>query len=208
MPFCLIWRFSWIISSTCYCWDSSVAVTGLTYLALPHKLVSPSSACLNCHTQHQHIYPHILPAYGDKCQREEFFFAIKNSITAWCLNLTSPQPFTSTGSELELWTDAGSGLSMVEKRHHVTARNRFYPVFIPLIKKYNKGRKTFQPVLKVNATAFSSVLCICIQETTYNTHSLLWSSLALPSLTICYNFSFNLLHILVIQCYEDHTRNH
>jgi len=39
-------------------------------------------------------------------------------------------------------------------------------------------------------------------------HSLLWSSLAPPSLTICYNFSFNLLHILVIQCYEDHTRNH
>jgi hypothetical protein len=70
----------------------------------------------------------------------------------------SSQPFTSTGNKLELRIDVGSRLSMVEKRHHVTAWSQFYPVFIPLIKKYDKGRKTFQPVLKVNATAFGSVL--------------------------------------------------
>jgi hypothetical protein len=63
---------------------------------------------------------------------------------ALCLNLTSSQPFTSAGNELELLIDVGSRLSMVEKRHHVTVRNRFYPVFIPPIKKnITKDAKLF-----------------------------------------------------------------
>ena len=133
--------------------------------------------------------------------------AIKNSMTARCLNRMSSQPSISTGNKIELRIDVGSRISMVEKKYHVTAWNRFYPVFITLIKKYERGRKTLQPLL-VNATAFCSVLWICIEETTYNTHSLLWFSLALPILPICYNYSFNILHILVMQCYKVHKRNH
>jgi hypothetical protein len=85
------------------------------------------------------------------------FSAIKNSTMAWCLNCTSSQPSISTSNELELWIDVGSRLSMVEKRIHVTAWNRFYSVFITLITKYDKGHKTFQPVF-INATAFCSLL--------------------------------------------------
>lgn len=33
-------------------------------------------------------------------------------------------------------------------------------------------------------------------------------SLALPSLTICANYSFNILHIVVFYCHEDHNKNH
>ena len=98
----------------------------LANLALSHKLASSPSSCLNCHTQHLTVltathYPHTLPARSNECWWQKFFPAVKNSIMAHCLNCTSSQPSTSTGTEPELWIAVSSRLCMVEERYRMTA---------------------------------------------------------------------------------------
>lgn len=93
-----------ITSSTLSWWDLPVAVTGLPNLTLSYKLASSPSSCLHCHTQHltaltSTLYPHTLPAYGNECRWQKFFPAVKNSIMGHCLNCTSSQHSTSTGTE-------------------------------------------------------------------------------------------------------------
>ena len=59
----------------------------------------------------------------------------------------SSHPSISTGTEREFWIAVGSRLRMVEERHHVTAWNHFYPVFItPLkIKNITEQAELFSP---------------------------------------------------------------
>ena len=74
----------------------------------------------------------------------EIFYAVKHSITAHSLRRTSSQSSISTGTEPELRTAVGSTLRMVEGRYHVTACNRFDPVFIN-IKKMTVEVKLLSP---------------------------------------------------------------
>jgi len=53
----------------------------------------------------------------------------------------------STGNEPELWTAVGSRLYIVEGRNHVTVWNRFYAVFITLIKNMTQVVKHFRSSL-------------------------------------------------------------
>jgi hypothetical protein len=69
--------------------------------------------------------------------------AVKNLITARCLNHAFSQPSTSTGTEPELWIVVGSSLCMMEERYHVTTGNRFYPVFFTQIKNMAEETKLF-----------------------------------------------------------------
>ena len=87
------------------------------------------------------------------------FSTVKNSITAHCLNCTSSQRSILTGTKQVLWIAVGSRLRMVEMRHHVTARNQCYPVFIILIKNMTKKAKTFQTILLQVCAASPLVIC-------------------------------------------------
>jgi hypothetical protein len=78
------------------------------------------------------------------------FSAVKNTITACCVNCTSSQPSIVTGTILALWITVGSRLHLVDGRYHVTAWNRFYPVFIALMKNVTEEAKYFKPVLVHN----------------------------------------------------------
>jgi hypothetical protein len=74
------------------------------------------------------------------------FSTVKNSIMACCMKCKSPQPTILTDTELELWTAVGSRLQMVVGRYYVTVE----PVLSSLHysnTKYDRGDKTFQPIL-------------------------------------------------------------
>jgi hypothetical protein len=55
--------------------------------------------------------------------------AVMNLIIACCLNCSSLQPSSMTGTKLHLWTAVGSRLCVVEGRYHVTIWNSFYLVW-------------------------------------------------------------------------------
>ena len=71
------------------------------------------------------------------------FSAVKNLITAHCLNCMFSQLSISIGTEPELWIAVDSRLHMVGGRYHVTAWNWFYPVFIARIKNMAEEVKLF-----------------------------------------------------------------
>jgi len=109
-------------------------------------------SCFNCRTQSLPVLTLTNLTSATACiwrlmSSGGIFAAVKNSITARCLNSTSPQLSILTGNEPELWIAAGSRLCMVDGRYHVTSWNRFYPVFIILVKNVTEEAKTFQPVL-------------------------------------------------------------
>jgi len=69
----------------------------------------------------------------------EIFSAVRNLITARCLNSMSSQP---SCTELELWIAVGSRLHMVEGRYHV---NQFYRVSITVVKNMTEEATIFSP---------------------------------------------------------------
>jgi hypothetical protein len=74
------------------------------------------------------------------------FSAVKNSMTAHCLNCMSSQPSILTDTDPEVWIAVGLKLHMVEGRYHMTIWNMFYPAFITLIKKnMTEEAKLFSP---------------------------------------------------------------
>jgi hypothetical protein len=87
------------------------------------------------------------------------FPTVKNSIVAHCLNRTSSQSSILTGTEQVLWIAVGSKLCMVEVRHHATAGNQSYPVFIIIMKNMTQKAKYFQPVLLQVCAAAPLAIC-------------------------------------------------
>ena len=98
------------------------------------------------------------------------FSAVKNLITAHCLNCMFSQLSISIGTEPELWIAVDSRLHMVGGRYHVTAWNWFYPVFIAQIKNMAEEVKLFSlssyfTLLLTNnlLLPFSFlVMCLCV----------------------------------------------
>jgi hypothetical protein len=98
------------------------------------------------------------------------FSAVKNLITAHCLNCMFSRPTISIGTEPELWIAVDLRLHMVEGRYHVAAWNWFYPVFIAPIKNMAEEVKLFSlssyfTLLLTNnlLLPFSfSVMCLCV----------------------------------------------
>jgi hypothetical protein len=73
----------------------------------------------------------------------KIFSAVKDSTTAHFFNHMSSQPVFLTGTELNFLIATGSKLHMMDGRYHATAWNKFYPVFITLIKNMSEEAKHF-----------------------------------------------------------------
>ena len=99
-------------------------------------------------------YLNTLPLYTARIRQRMAmggnFSASQNPVR--CFSRTSSQPSISTGTEPELRIAVGSTWCIVEGRYHVTAWNRFYPLFFTPIKNNKKWqrRKNFSasPLIK------------------------------------------------------------
>jgi hypothetical protein len=143
MSFCLIQRFSWIVSLLCSWWD---------LIDCSHW---PPKPCFVTETCFPDFFLLILPYSMSDCAYINTFspihflhmvmnvnwrnFSLSTELDDDTLNCMSLQASILTGAKLELCIAVGLRFHVVERRYHITLWNWFYPVVNS--NKYNRGGK-------------------------------------------------------------------